>query len=120
MKHPLNSLLPALAAMLLGACQITPPSSNWATDVYRARFATLRPGMTTDQVLSTMCTMAGPRTDGRRATWDLVDGYALTLFFGDAPDRPQEVVLHTPYDTYPTNWTRTLSAAELDITRPLR
>lgn len=121
MKHlPTLVLAAALIAVpcALTGCQLTPTSSSWATDVYRMRFATLKPGMTTNEITTTMCVMAGPRAEASHATYDLVEGYTLTLFFGPSRDRPQEVVLHTPYDRYPTNWTRQLSASELVLGAP--
>jgi len=118
---------PAWALMailpLLSACIQTPPSSSWATDVYRIRFATLKPGMATAQVLDTMCAQGPSRTEGNATIYDLTDGYDITLFFNGDRDHPKEIVLHTPYDNYPTNWTK-LSPAELTVgaitTRPAR
>jgi hypothetical protein len=110
--------------LALAGCQITPPSSSWATDVYRARLSSLHSGVTTGDVLTTMCAKDTPRVNNGRTTYDLIEGYTLTLFFNGDREHPQEIVLHTPYENVATHWSRQLSEAEqaLDAptTRPMR
>jgi hypothetical protein len=128
MKHLTHHPLYALALLTLGAalagCQLTPPSSSWATDVYRARLSSLKPGVTTADVVATFSARETPRINNGRATYDLIEGYTLTLFFNGDRNHPQEIVLHTPYENVATHWSRQLSEAEqaLDAptTRPMR
>jgi hypothetical protein len=102
---------PTLAAVLLLAalqpgCQITPSSSSWATDVYRIRLSSLNPSMSTAEVLRVMGVPAGRagRDNAGGVTYDLTEGYTLTLHFGSSRERPQEVVLQTPFAEYAAGW----------------
>ena len=108
----------------LSSCVTTPSTSSWATDVYRIRLATLKPSMTTTQVLEAMGIQGPQHANGNSTTYDLTEGYALTLYFTGDRDHPQEVVLHTPYTNDATHWSRQLSDAELGFgaptTKPLR
>ena len=110
-------------ALVLAGCLKTPPTSSWATDVYRIRFGALKQGMTTAQVLETMCNQGPMHSDGNATVYDLTEGYTITLFYNEDRDHPREVVLHTPYAGYSTNWSA-LTPAELAIgtvtTQPAR
>jgi hypothetical protein len=118
-------MLPVLAALAilpaLSGCLTTPPTSSWATDVYKIRLGTLKPGMTTAQILDIMCPQGPMRTEGDATIYDLTEGYDIALFFNGDRNHPKEVVLHTPYATYPANWTK-LEPSELNegdiTTRP--